>query len=356
MADVLAMIATYRGSMESFYDCTCGADPPGPNFAATADPNGNCVANELNDAIIELRAYRGAMVMSFMVSSAFAQSNKIVFGPLLGDDAGVLNVRNADDIEIEMWVRTDPGNPTYIVGIRHGLLSEDAIIAVRNGAEIDPYYNGWEGVWVDGPYIHNPNDDYPIPPGYTCEMQCALRCVFCPPPVPPPLDTDGEWDYYGAFLMTCNTEVPIEETYYPFSMGWYPHSGNGTSWFFEAPPGGSVVPEQDYCGLYFETDAGIYIPGDVNHNGVALEMADVLAMIANYRGTMEAFYDCNCGVDPPGYRFMATADPNGNCVANELNDAIIELRAYRGAMPVSGCPDCPGSEGLSSGDRSQAPD
>jgi hypothetical protein len=54
--------------------------------------------------------------------------------------------------------------------------------------------------------------------------------------------------------MVCNDDVPIGETYYPLSMGWYPHSGQGTSWSFEAPPGGSVEPEQDYCGLYFEPE------------------------------------------------------------------------------------------------------
>jgi hypothetical protein len=87
----------------------------------------------------------------------------------------------------------------------------------------------------------------------------------------------------------------------------------------------------------------VYIPGDVNHNGAALEMADVLAMIANYRGTMEPFYNCTCGADPPGPNFAATSDPNGNCVANELSDVVIEMAAYRGLAGVSGCPDCPGS-------------
>ena len=51
------------------------------------------------------------LIFSFSGAAAFAQSNRIVFGPLEGDDAGVLTVRNGDDIEIEMWVRTDPGNP-----------------------------------------------------------------------------------------------------------------------------------------------------------------------------------------------------------------------------------------------------
>lgn len=86
-----------------------------------------------------------------------------------------------------------------------------------------------------------------------------------------------------------------------------------------------------------------YIPGDCDHNGTPLEISDVITMIGNYRGSVEPYYDCNCGVDPPGPYFAATADPNGNCVANELNDVVTEIGAYRGSAEVSGCPDCPGS-------------
>ncbi len=282
-----------------------------------------------------------SLIALFAATVAFAQSNRIVFGPLEGDDAGVLTVRNGEEIEIEVWVRTDPDNPAPVVGLAHGLLSEDAIIAVRNGFEIDPYYDGWELIVVDGPFFYNPADNYPIFPGYTCEMQVAIYCVFCPPPLPNPLDTDGEWDYYGSFLMTCNTDVPSDDTYHPFSMGWYPQNNNSTKWAFDG--GGSVVPEQDYCGLYFEAGACVYLPGDVNHNGSPLEIVDIFAMISSYRGTVEPYYECECDLDPVNHNFAATADPNGNCIPNEIIDVVTELNAYRGTMTVSGCPDCPGS-------------
>ncbi len=86
-----------------------------------------------------------------------------------------------------------------------------------------------------------------------------------------------------------------------------------------------------------------YIPGDCDHNGIPLEISDVITMIGNYRGTIAPYYRCDCGVDPPGSHFAATADPNGNCVANELSDVVIEIGAYRGLAEASGCPDCPGS-------------
>ena len=283
-----------------------------------------------------------SLIALFAATVAFAQSNKIVFGPLEGDDAGVLTVHNGENIGIELWVRTDPDNPAHIVGISHGLTSENVVIAVRNAMDPEPEYDmpPWEQFWIDGPFVHNPEDNFPIPPGWTCEMQAAT-CCWMPPHIP--LDTQGEWDLYGTWLMVANTEIPVEQTYYPFMEGWYPHSRQGTAWSFETPPGGSVVPENDYCGLYFEPDTCIYIPGDVNRNGVPLELSDVSAMIASYRDIVEPYYLCECSEDPPIFDFAATADPNGNCVANELTDVVTEIAAYRGLWDVSGCPDCPGS-------------
>ena len=282
------------------------------------------------------------MVSVVAFGLASAQSNRIVFGPLEGDDAGVLAVHNYDDIEIEMWIRTDPDNPVPIVGLAHALMSEDEIIAERNGAQLDPEYDipNWEMVYVDGPYVHDPDLPYPIPAGNTCEIQVALWVVLNPP-VGDPLDTQGEWDYYGAFLMTCNSDVPIDNTYYPFSTGWYQHSGQGTRWAFAAPPGGGVQPEQSYGGLHFERIPCDYIPGDCDHNGISLELSDVIMMISTYRGTAPVPFICPC--PPNGDELAATLDPNGNCVPNELADVVSEIAAYRGDDSVSSCPDCPGS-------------
>ena len=195
------------------------------------------------------------LIIFLITASASAQSNMIVFGPLEGDEAGILTVHNAEHIGIELWVRTDPGNPVGIVGVAHGLMSEDVIISQRNGMEPEPEYDmpDWESFFVDGPFVHDPDYAYPIPIGWTCEMQVAL-CVWNPGCS---LDTQGEWDLYGTWLMVTNTEIPVEQTYYPFEMGWYPHSGQGTSWAFEVPPGGIIEPEQSYLGLYFEPETGI---------------------------------------------------------------------------------------------------
>ncbi len=190
------------------------------------------------------------------VATASAQSNKIVFGPLEGDDAGVLTVRNGEAIEIELWVRTDPENPASIWGVAHGLSSDNIIIAERNGMDVEPEYGepNWCSIWLDGPFVHNPDDSFPIPEGWTCEIKVGLY-GWWPECVGGPLDTQGEWDLYGTWLMVTNTEIPTEQTYYPFMEGWYPHSGQGSNWAFDG--GGSVVPEQSFCGLYFEHETGI---------------------------------------------------------------------------------------------------
>ena len=83
-----------------------------------------------------------------------------------------------------------------------------------------------------------------------------------------------------------------------------------------------------------------YIPGDCNHSGVALELADVIAMIGMYRGTVTPAYTCDC--PPHGATFAPEADPNGNCVALELADVVAEIAAYRGTGIAYGCVDCPG--------------
>ena len=84
----------------------------------------------------------------------------------------------------------------------------------------------------------------------------------------------------------------------------------------------------------------VYLPGDCNHNGIPLELPDIMAMIGMYRGTVEPPYTCIC--PPHGDDFAAEADPNGNCIPFELGDIIIEIAAYRGLGIAWGCEDCSG--------------
>jgi hypothetical protein len=84
-----------------------------------------------------------------------------------------------------------------------------------------------------------------------------------------------------------------------------------------------------------------YVPGDCDHNGIPLELNDIIAMISMYRGNLDPPYMCDC--PPHGSDFAPEADPNGNCIAVEMADVVTEIAAYRGTGTVSGCSDCPGS-------------
>ena len=102
-------------------------------------------------------------------------------------------------------------------------------------------------------------------------------------------------------------------------------------------------------GEYLEAQPCVYIPGDCGHNGVPLELGDVVAMIGMYRGTVLPPYECSC--PPHGDEFTPTADPDGSCVPLELGDVVTEIGAYRGTVEASGCPDCPGSLRLMPGSQ-----
>jgi hypothetical protein len=90
--------------------------------------------------------------------------------------------------------------------------------------------------------------------------------------------------------MDMNSGIPTDILYCDALMeGWYPHSGQGTSWSFEAPPGGSVTPEQYFSCIFVSAntdpvftvcpeggcaDAGMGICYDVA--GEDLDVLDVL--------------------------------------------------------------------------------
>jgi hypothetical protein len=91
----------------------------------------------------------------------------------------------------------------------------------------------------------------------------------------------------------------------------------------------------------------IYTPGDCDYDGEPATLPDVIAMIGMYRGTVVHPYECDCS--PHGTDFGPTADPSGNCIADELTDVVAEIGVYRGTVEPLGCPDCPGQRWLAPG-------
>lgn len=84
---------------------------------------------------------------------------------------------------------------------------------------------------------------------------------------------------------------------------------------------------------------GAYVAGDCDINGIPAELADVIAMIALYRGTLIPQITCEC--PPQSDEFIPYADPDGNCLPFELSDVVAMIGAYRGTFDALGCPDCP---------------
>lgn len=190
-----------------------------------------------------------ALAFAFSLASA---DNKVVFGPLDGDNAGVITVLNGEAIDVEIWVRTDAGNPAPVVGVNSALMTEDMVIAERNGATFGPFFEDpmWDENFIDGPFFNDPNDNFPIPEGNTSECMVAIYQVLGEP-TGDPLDSQ-DWVFYGSYQVVCANDL-LEGEYTPLGGGWYPHSGQGTSWAFETPPGGSVTPVQDFAAVMVTT-------------------------------------------------------------------------------------------------------
>ena len=173
-------------------------------------------------------------------------------------------------------------------------------------------------------------------------------------------DLPGQPVYLFTFD-NLNHEL-VAGTYW-FGMRPLNYGTAAQNWWFNADPiiGSPVYFKSEYFGFpdwtpsfdVFEVDYDVrfcvtgtggvacdYIPGDCDHDGVPIALADVIAMIGMYRGTAPPAFTCPC--PPWGDTFAAEADPNGNCVALELADVVAEIAAYRGTGTAYGCVDCPG--------------
>ena len=69
-----------------------------------------------------------------------------------------------------------------------------------------------------------------------------------------------------------------------------------------------------------------------------MELDDVVAFIAIYRGMFEPWLTCDCG--PRGDHFPVCADVDGNCIPLELSDVVYSIGCYRGVVEPIMCPDC----------------
>ena len=227
---------------------------------------------------------------------------------------------NDDNCEVVVFVQSDNGRRILQGGktdvlslVPIGDLEPFSLISPENGEIVNTCYPAF--VW------HSTYE-----PGWDGDVY-YVASVSPDPSFPDPISSEPQLDTTWLSPVCLYDGV----TYY-----WRVLASNG-----HAP---DIYCDEVFSFTVDESSDCVYTPGDCNHNGVPLELGDVIAMIGMYRGGVEVPYTCNC--PPHGADFAPEADPNGNCVAFELGDVVTEIAAYRGAGSASGCEDCPGSRRL----------
>lgn len=161
-------------------------------------------------------------VLLLMISSVtMAQSVSLVFGPLEGDEAGLIIAEGNETFELELWARTEPGIEIIIVYIP--LSTNNQYIRGTLRAEGEFFYP--LDIWDDIGFL-DPDDDR-VHNGYT--VQSIMGIEDFPPRLPYPdhaLNTNGEWMIIASFVMTTVPEVDFETHYDAFISGAQQCNGN----------------------------------------------------------------------------------------------------------------------------------
>lgn len=161
------------------------------------------------------------IILAMISSVAPAESVKLVFGPLDGDDAGLIIAEGDETFELELWARTEPGIAIIILHIP--LSTNDLYIRDTQRAEGELFYplDGWDDIGFLDPgedRIHN---------GYTVQSLIGIEDFGISPPYPDnALNTDGEWWLIATFIMTTVAEVDHETHYDAFISGSQSCNGN----------------------------------------------------------------------------------------------------------------------------------
>jgi len=162
-----------------------------------------------------------ALAVTLMFSLASAQNAKFVFGPLEGDDAGLIITTNGTQVIVPVWVKTAPG--INIVGVHWPVGSNDIYIASRNGINIDSYYPftgvpGWESINI-------------LPPntmggGWSNQSLLAVKDFPRDPFPEGGINTNGEYWHVCDYLVTTTAGNPFDVPFCDvFGLGTQPDNG-----------------------------------------------------------------------------------------------------------------------------------
>jgi hypothetical protein len=168
-----------------------------------------------------------ALAVMLTFSLASAQTAKLVFGVLDGDDAGLIDADTNEVLDVELWIRTAP--EINIVGIHIPLSTDDLLIQPdsRDTEDCELFYPiipSWEdGPWDDVSFLEANVDEQHE--GYTNMSILGIKDLVGDPDPDDGINTGGEWWHIATYDMTTAGEgdgTPHDDA---FISGWQQDNG-----------------------------------------------------------------------------------------------------------------------------------
>ncbi len=168
------------------------------------------------------------LAMTCLSNLSRAQNGTIVFGPLVGDSAGVMVVENNQELTVPVWVRTSPG--INIVGIHWPLASKNTYFASRDGINFDflpfvgqePGDSSWQSITVLPP---NPFGDE-----YFNQGMLGIKDFPRTPYPGDGLATEGEWWQVAEYFVTLTGSNPTDTLFCDAFAAGFQQDNGGFVW------------------------------------------------------------------------------------------------------------------------------
>jgi hypothetical protein len=267
----------------------------------------------------------------------------MVFGPLDGDNAGILYADFDQTIDVDLWMRTAPG--ISIVGFHIPLSSRDEYIDndSREGGEYCELLHTW-----DETFFFSPNPDV-MHPGYTNQSIMGIESAIMEDDCYNGIWTDGEWWWIASFTMTTVGSGPPGSPLCDAFIEGYRSDNQYTN--MAVCVNGDNIHEIDHsdieldfaCLWFVESSCGDYVIGDYN-GSEEFNVADIVDSYSRLKtGLPEPASICEC---PPesGDFWAVAADVNNSCAFNvaDIVDGYSFLKT--GSPEPEACWMCPPGE------------
>ncbi len=261
----------------------------------------------------------------------------LIFG---NRDSSLMQAEIGATMEIPVWGVTPQGSPDSVVHMSIPLeYSNDIKGQMLEGIFPDTLVGRWDERYFDETTWWTPEDGYHW-------SQTMVATAFITDPRDPEnfFWTNGDTVLIATFRMRVRNDTTlIGDTLAPFSLGNTEEYG---SLHWDMQSGYVTVPVANYPRvLFLPASRCVYIPGDVNGNGVSNGI-DVVRSVGYFKGGSPPPVDCGnpVGPCPQASPFYAAGDVNGDCVFNGI-DITFWVNYLKGIVPaLRYCPSCPPAE------------